>query len=108
MDSQEPAREGTLTTCAFRQHRPLHTQLEFTLHILLVLQGACGGDTCCEEGNYNTGIAVARQTGEVYIANECPAGRVLHLDSNGNFLEVLSVGAYPSAVQVCTLHAARL
>ncbi len=66
-----------------------------------VLQGACAGDTCCEAGNYNTGIAVARTTGEVYIANECPTGKVMHLDATGNFIGVVNVGAYPSAVQVC-------
>lgn len=67
-----------------------------------VLQGDCSDDNCCEEGNYNTGVVVARRSGDVYVANECPAGRVLHFDGTGSLVggAAISVGTFPASISV--------
>lgn len=58
-------------------------------------------DNCCAGGNYNTGISVSRSTGDIYVANECLQGYVLHLDKTGAQVgSAISVGTYPSAIQV--------
>jgi hypothetical protein len=66
------------------------------------MQGDCSDDNCCEEGNYNTGVVVARQSGDVYVANECPAGRVLHFDGAGNLVgdAAIRVGTFPASISV--------
>ena len=61
----------------------------------------CGGDNCCEEGNYNTGIAVSRTTGDVYTANECPTGKVLHFNQAGVLQGApIDIGTFPSGINV--------
>lgn len=67
-----------------------------------MLQGDCSDDNCCEEGNYNTGVVVARQSGDVYVANECPAGRVLHFDGGGSLMGggAIRVGTFPASISV--------
>lgn len=67
---------------------------------LNLMSGDCAADNCCEEGNFNSGIAVARTTGDVYIANECPSGKVIHLSAVGTQVgDAIDIGQYPSSVQ---------
>lgn len=61
----------------------------------------CQLDNCCEQGNYNTGLAVTRATGDVYVANECPTGKVLRFSSAGAPLgSPIDIGSYPSGINV--------
>jgi hypothetical protein len=66
------------------------------------MQGQCADDNCCEEGNYNTGVVVGRWSGDVYVANECPSGRVLHFDGAGNLVGdgAIDVGTFPASISV--------
>lgn len=64
--------------------------------------GACAADNCCEEGSYNTGIAVTRDTGDVYVTNECPTGKVLHFTAAGTLVSggAIDIGSFPSGINV--------
>lgn len=66
--------------------------------------GVCDNDNCCEAGSYNTGIAVARSTGNVYVSNECPTGKVLRFTSAGSLVgSPINIGSFPSGINVCSL-----
>lgn len=61
----------------------------------------CNLDNCCEAGSYNTGIAVARSTGDVFVTNECPTGKVLRFDSTGAPVgSPINIGTFPSGINV--------
>ena len=67
--------------------------------------GTCAADNCCEEGGYNTGIAVTRATGDVYVTNECPTGKVLHFTAAGSLVSggAIDIGTFPSGINVSFL-----
>ena len=65
-------------------------------------EAVCALDNCCESGGYNTGIAVARSTGDVYVTNECPTGKVLHFNAAGALVSggAIDIGTFPSGINV--------
>lgn len=68
---------------------------------LTAAQGDCHEDNCCKGGNYNTGLAVTRSTGDVFVANECPTGKVLHFDANGTQIGGgINIGTFPASINV--------
>jgi DNA-binding beta-propeller fold protein YncE len=72
---------------------------------LVAAQGGtatCANDNCCEEGGYNTGIAVARSSGDVYVTNECPTGKVLRFSAAGSLVSggAIDIGTFPSGINV--------
>jgi DNA-binding beta-propeller fold protein YncE len=65
-------------------------------------EAVCNLDNCCEEGGYNTGTAVSRATGDVYVTNECPTGKVLHFTAAGSLVSggTIDIGSFPSGINV--------
>ena len=65
-------------------------------------EAVCNLDNCCEEGGYNTGIAVTRATGDVFVTNECPTGKVLRFTAAGSLVAggAIDIGSFPSGINV--------